>query len=87
MLMDSLQGQLKNGLAEVIFSSANMLLAEIMVRCGLAPAFVVRPSVCPYVRPSSQLSLRQLRLLVLTSRVGCSSQYAQMKLEFRKKKI
>ncbi len=53
-----------------IFSSASMLLAEIMVRCGLAPVSVRLSGV----RPSSQLSLRQnCTYLVLTSSVGCSS--------------
>ncbi len=33
-----------------VFSSASMLLAEIMVRCGLAPVSGVRPSVRPSVK-------------------------------------
>ena len=87
--MDSLDGQFKNRLAEIIFSSASMLLAEIIVRCGLASS--VRPSVRPSIWAASICQVDYLwdynTYLVLISRVRCSSQYAQMILEFRKKKF
>ncbi len=49
-----------------IFSSANMLLAEVLVLDGLAPSFV---------RLSSWLSLNYCTYLVLHLCVGSSSQY------------
>ncbi len=62
-------------------------LAEIVVWCGLAPAPGVGPSsVRPSVRQVDYL-WNYSAYLLLSLRVGCSSQYAQMIFEFGKKKI